>query len=471
MSSFDPAGRPASETWLHFAGMAGSGMSALAQFHAFGGGFATGSDRSFDQGRRADIRAKLEGLGIVAVPQDGSFPTAGGGRRCDAVVVSTAVEDKVPDVRAARELGIPILHRSQLLAHYVATHRTIAITGTSGKSTVTAMVYSLLRGAGRHPALLTGGAVEELIAEGHIGNAFYPAGATDPAATLLVIEADESDGSVVRYHPWLGVVLNLGLDHKEPAEILGMFRRFRAQTQDGFLRGDQPELAELSGPETAFGLEDGPGLRARDLQTDDRGTRFTVEGVPFRLPVPGRHNVANAVAALAACRRAGVPLEDMVAPLAAFRGVARRFQSIGRRRGVEVIDDFAHNPDKIAAALATAADRAPGRVLAVFQPHGFGPTRFLRKALVETFAASLRDGDVLWLPEIFFAGGTVQRTISSRDLVTDLTGRGVDARFCARREELPTMLADAAREGDLILVMGARDPSLTAFCGDVLKAL
>lgn len=472
MSSFDPAGKPVTDTWLHFAGMAGSGMSALAQFHAFGGGFATGSDRSFDQGERADIRAKLEGLGIVAVPQDGSFLGAGGsGRRCDAVVVSTAVEDKVPDVRAAREAGIPILHRSELLAHYVAAHRTIAVTGTSGKSTVTAMVYSLLRGAGRHPALLTGGAVEELIAEGHIGNAFYPASATDPAATLLVIEADESDGSVVRYHPWLGVVLNLGLDHKEPAEILDMFRIFRAQIQDGFLRGDQPELAELGGPETVFGLDEGPGLRARDLQPTDTGTRFTVEGVPFSLPVPGRHNVANAVAALAACRRAGVPLEEMVEPLAGFRGVSRRFQSVGRRRDVEVIDDFAHNPDKIAASLETAAARTTGRVLAVFQPHGFGPTRFLRDALVAAFAAGLREQDSLWLPEIFFAGGTVERTISSADLVADLADRGVDARFCALREDLPQQLATAASAGDLILVMGARDPSLTAFCGDVLEAL
>ncbi len=472
MSSFDPASKPVAETWLHFAGMAGSGMSALAQFHAFGGGLATGSDRSFDNGERGDIRAKLEGLGIVAVPQDGSFLQAGGRqRRCDALVVSTAVEDRVPDVRAAREAGIPILHRSELLAHFVAAHKTIAITGTSGKSTVTAMTYSLLRRTGRNPALLTGGAVEELIAEGHIGNAFYPASATDPADTLLVIEADESDGSVVRYHPWLGVVLNLGLDHKEPAEIMAMFRTFRRQAQGAFLRGDQPELAELSKAETAFGLDDGPGLRARNIVPEGTGSRFTVEGVAFTLPVPGRHNVDNAVAALGACRLAGVSLEDMVAPLAKFGGVTRRFQSVGTRREVEVIDDFAHNPDKIAAALATAAERTSGRVLAVFQPHGFGPTRFLRTALVDAFATALRPGDILWLPEIFFAGGTVERSISAADLVNDLQARGTDARFRAARQELPGLIAAEAQPGDLVLVMGARDPSLTAFCGEILAAL
>ncbi len=419
MSSFNPGSKTSEETWLHFAGVAGSGMSALAQFHAFGGGLATGSDRSFDNGQRQDIRKKLEGLGIIIVPQDGSFIGAGGSdRQCDAMVVSTAVEERVPDVIAARENQVAILHRSELLAHYVATHKTIAITGTSGKSTVTAMVYSILRGCRRNPALLTGGAVNELMAEGHIGNAFSPPPADGPGNTILVIEADESDGSVVRYHPWCGVVLNLGMDHKEPSEILDMFRAFKSNTKDHFIVGDQEVLEELRESAVVFGLDSkNAGIQAENIELLPDGSTFRIDGVDFALNVPGRFNVANGTAAITACLQSGVRLAEMVAPLAGFKGVQRRFQLVGREGGVEVIDDFAHNPDKIEAALATAIMRSNGRVLAMFQPHGYGPTRFLQDALVETFSKVLRPRDILWMPEIYFAGGSVTRDISSRDLI------------------------------------------------------
>src|SRR5262249_25426821 len=148
----------------------------------------------------------------------------------------------------------------------------------------------------------------------------------------------------------------------------------------------------------------------------------------FTLPVPGRHNVENALAAIAACRAAGVALDAMAAPLAAFRGVARRFQSLGRAHGIEVIDDFAHNPAKIAAAIATARLRST-RILAVYQPHGYGPTRFLREDFVETFATRLSPGDHLWLLEIFYAGGTAVRDFSAADLVREIVTRGIDAEF------------------------------------------
>ncbi len=452
--------------------MAGSGVSALAQFHAFNGGFVTGSDRSFDEGQRQDIRHRLEGLGTVIVPQDGSFVTAGGStRQCDAVVVSTAVENQVPDILAAREAGIKILHRSELLAYYVANHRTIAITGTSGKSTVTAMVYSILRGCGLNPALLTGGAVSELISEGHIGNAFSPCSAAGTSNTILVIEADESDGSVVRYHPWVGVVLNLGLDHKEPAEIMAMFRTFKSNTQGQFIVGDQDALTELHEGGLVFGEKTGCGVQTENLVLNPHGSTFTIQGNKFELSVPGRHNIENATAAVAACLQSGTLLKDMVLPLAKFQGVQRRFQKVGLVDGIEVIDDFAHNPDKIAAALATARQRTESRVLAIFQPHGFGPTKFLKNALVNTFSEHLRPRDILWMPEIFFAGGTVNRDISSTDLTGTITSNGKDARFVPQRGDLPRILAQEAKSGDIILVMGARDPSLTDFCEEILQEL
>ena len=449
-------------------------MSALAQFHADQGGLTTGSDRAFDQGAGAEMRTRLEGLGVLITPQDGSFLQPGAplfaGRRPDAVVVSTAVEDQVPDVSSAKAAGIPILHRSELLARHVAAHRTIAVSGTSGKSTVTAMVFAILQAAGKGPGLLTGGALADLVAAGHLGNAWAPTPQAD-GPPWLVIEADESDGSLVRYHPWCGVVLNLGLDHKDPAEIMAMFRTFAANTVGPLVVADRPELAELQVGAALFGLEDGPGLRARAVELLPGGAVFDVDGIRFQLQVPGAYNVENAVAALAAVQTAGVATAEAVAPLAAFAGVARRFQSVGSAGGVEVIDDFAHNPDKIAAALGAARTRAgTGRILAVFQPHGYGPTRFLREALVATFAAELAPDDVLWLPEIFFAGGTVTRDISAADLCRDVADRGRDARF-RERSELPAAIAAEARPGDLVLVMGARDPSLSDFCRSVVAAL
>jgi len=444
---------------LHFAGVAGSGMSALAQYLAQRGGRASGSDRSFDRGLNGAGRALLEQAGVALFPQDGS-----GVAGCAAVVYSTAVEAQVPDFAQARALGVPLVHRSELLAHFVAERRTLAITGTSGKSTTVAMVFEILRGAGRDPSVITGGELVALQREGLWGNAW--AGGSD----LLVVEADESDGSVVRYRPAVGVILNLQRDHKEMDEVAGMFVAFRAQAREGFVVGEEANLAAFADGATVFGFGPGARVRAEDLSERGDGSSFRVEGTGFRLNVPGRHNVANALAAIAACRAVGVPLAAMVAPLERFQGVARRFQVLGAARGVEVVDDFGHNPAKVAASIRTAHLRA-GRVLAVFQPHGYGPMRFLRADFVATFAAELGPRDRLWMLEIFYAGGSATRDISSADVVAEINQRGVQARFAPSREALVAELAAEAREGDLILVMGARDPSLTGLARDILAAL
>ena len=450
-------------------------MSALALFEVLRGGRASGSDRAFDQGQHPELRRQLEDAGVAILPQDGSFTAAAHGP-CEALVVSTAVEDSVPDVAAARTAGVPVLHRSELLARHVAGHRTLAVTGTSGKSTVTGMIYEILRALGLAPGLLTGGALAELVARGEPGNVAAPGPAPDGGLPWLVVEADESDGSLVRYEPWLGLVLNLGLDHKQPDEILAMFRTFRARTRGPFVAGADANLADLHAGAVLFGAEPdaaGAPFRATGVHLQPAGVSFRLGDDAFTLGQPGRHNVLNATAAIAACAQAGLRPADMAAPLRRFGGIARRFQSVGRAGGVEVIDDFAHNPDKLAAALATAHGRVGpgGRVLAVFQPHGYGPTRFLKDALVDAFTAHLAPGDVLWLPEIFFAGGTVTRDISSADLAAGIARGGREARFSAGRDALAPLIAAEARPGDLVLVMGARDPSLTAFARDCLREL
>jgi UDP-N-acetylmuramate--alanine ligase len=435
-------------------------MSALAQFQAMTGGKASGSDRAFDRGERANLRGQLERLGIEVLPQDGSGLAAD----CAALVVSTAVEDRVPDVVAARALNIPIVHRSELLAHFVAAYRSIAVTGTSGKSTVTAMIFAILSGAGRDPSVITGGDLPELMAQGLPGNAL--AGKSD----LLAVEADESDGSLVRYAPAIGVILNLQRDHKEMAEVAAMFATLRARAREALVVGDAENLDQFAGGAVRFGFGPRADIRGEDVALDPASSRFRVGDTVFELPVPGAHNVANALAAIAACRVLGVGLDEMAAPLANFRGIGRRFQTVGKAHGVEVIDDFAHNADKIAAAIKTAKLRAR-RVLAIYQPHGYGPTRFLRRDFVTTFSRELGPEDHLFMLEVFYAGGTATRDFSAADIVAEIAASGVAAEFAPSREWLAARIAEEALPGDLVLVMGARDPSLSELAKAILTRI
>ncbi|MGC2410581.1 MAG: L,D-transpeptidase family protein [Methyloceanibacter sp.] len=451
---------PHGEGRFHYAGLGGSGMSALAQFQVMTGGRASGSDRAFDRGERAELREQLERLGIRVLPQDGS----GLSQDCAALVVSTAVEEQVPDVAMGRAKGIPILHRSELLAHFVGSRRTVAVSGTSGKSTVTAMVFEILAGAGRDPSVITGGDLRLLQARGLPGNAWV--GSSD----LLVIEADESDGSLVRYAPAVGVILNLQRDHREMEEVAAMFAVLRARVREALVVGEGENLDELAGGALRFGFGPDADLRGQDVELGMAGSSFRVDDVRFTLRAPGRHNVANALAAIAACRTLDVPMRDMVAPLVGFQGVGRRFQTVGTAHGVVVVDDFAHNADKITAVLATAKLRAR-RVLAVYQPHGYGPTRFLRQDFVATFARELRPDDRLWMLEVFYAGGTVQRNFSAADIVAEIAERGVKAEFASSRDWLAARIAEEARAGDVVLVMGARDPSLTGFAREIVAAI
>ena len=261
------------------------------------------------------------------------------------------------------------------------------------------------------------------------------------------------------------------------SEVATLFDRFVRRARESVVLGAASNVAALGAIAGArglgqfvFGFDASSSTRGEGMELEADASAFAVDDVRFRLPVPGRHNVENALAAIAACRAVGVPLADMVAPLARFQGVGRRFQSLGSARGVEVVDDFAHNPAKLRATFETARRRA-ARVLAVYQAHGFGPTRFLRPDLVAAFVESLRPTDRLWLLEIFYAGGTAVRDLSAADLVADIVARAGHAEFAPSREWLVERIASEARAGDLVLVMGARDPSLTGFGRDILRRL
>lgn len=430
-------------------------MSGLSQFHVMCGGFATGSDRAIDQGIARDIAEKLTSAGIKVVPQDGEGLT----KEFDLVVVSTAIEDDVPEVQKAKELGIPLIHRSEYLAEITLEHRTISVAGTNGKSTVSAMIFDILDYAGISPSILTGANLVSLNEEGLMGNCFI--GSSD----WLVIEADESDGSLVRYSSEIGVLLNLARDHKEPEEVKEYFSAFKSNSSLCILNGDNENLVDLREGATLFHTKE-----ATDIVLKPDSSSFHYKNADFVLPIPGLHNIENAVAATAVCGHVGVKPELCSKALKKFKGVTRRFQNVGTRGNIRVIDDYAHNPVKVAAAIK-AAQLGGGRVLAFFQPHGFGPTRFMKNELIESFADALNEKDILWVAEIYYAGGTTSKDISSKQIASGIVERGREARFAPKRDDIIAEINSSARKGDTILVMGARDPSLHKFATDILESL
>jgi len=448
----------------HFIGVGGSGMSGIAQVLRAQGHRVTGSDRNLDSNRGMGLYDKLRAQGIELFAQDGSGVSA----ETDHVVASTAIEDDNADIVAAKEHDVPVMKRADLLAELVNGKRSAAIGGSSGKTTSTALSAWVLEKGGLDPTVMNGGIIKNYLSDTLIGNA--KGGASD----VVCVEADESDGTIVNYEPEVGVVTNVSKDHKEIDELVELFRIFAGHTKGTLvLNADCPILAEASlehAHVVTFGVKNDADLRAANIAGDGLSSIFTVNGISYRLPLPGAHNVENALVAMAVGREMGVSPEAIGEALESFRGVGRRMDLIGEARGVKVIDDFAHNPAKIDAALATVQPLAK-RVLAVYQPHGFGPTKFLRAEFVDSFAGDLRPNDILYMPKIYYAGGTADMSISSADIVGDIVARGRRAVSIPERPDVVEAVAKEATDGDIVLVMGARDDTLTEFCRDILTAL
>lgn len=441
---------------IHFAGIFGSGMSALAQYLRFQGIEASGSDRLLGSDDTASMRDTLEGLGCTIAGQDGSGISAD----IDAVCVSTAIEESNPDIAAARAANLPIVHRSDLLAAIIASRRTIAVAGTSGKSTVTAMIFEFLTACGRSPSLVSGAPLRRLEKQGMIGNAF--SGGSD----LLVVEADESDGTLVKYSPEFAVVLNVSKDHKEIDEIRGLFETLIARSAWAATNSDDPILSTL--PATVrFGRNSFASWRPDGEQLLATSVKLFRNGIEYHLPLPGEHNLENLRAALCVCEHMGCGGPALADGVRNFEGAARRFEITATEQGVYVVDDFAHNPAKIEAAVS-AARGLSGRIIAVYQPHGFGPTRFLKDEYMAAFRTVFRPDDSLYLLPIYYAGGTAQRDISAGDIIEGLGPVSFNAQAIKDRDELLAGLKADARPGDCVLVMGARDPSLPSLVRKVI---
>jgi UDP-N-acetylmuramate--alanine ligase len=453
-----------------FCGIGGSGMLPLASILSAQGARVAGSDRALDQGRTSAKFDFLRRQGIALFPQDGSGLTSPD----QVLVASAAVEESVPDVRTALTLGAERITRAQLLARlFNAAPLSIGVAGTSGKSTVTGMIGWILHCAGRDPTVMNGAVMKNFV------TADTPfASALAGRGDVFVSEVDESDGSIALYEPTVAVINNVSLDHKSLDELSALFLDFARKAATVVLNRDDPEtrrLGEAIGRGTTFSLSDPDAdFVAADLVEEPLAIAFAVraggETASVRLRVPGRHNAANALAALAAVRSAGVPLAEAAEALSRFEGLRRRFDIVGTSGGVTVIDDFGHNPDKIAATLATL-HAFPGRLLVFFQPHGYGPLRQMGRELIATFASGLGDDDVLLMSDPVYYGGTVERIVGSGDIVAGVTGAGRRAEHIADRAAAGRRLAALARPGDRIVVMGARDDTLSEFARDLLAAL
>jgi UDP-N-acetylmuramate--alanine ligase len=442
---------------IHFTGIFGSGMSALAQYLRFQGIAVSGSDRLLQSEDTASIRQALEGLGCSIVQQDGS----GVGEDTDVVCVSTAIEDTNPEIVAARTGRIPVIHRSDLLNAIMATKKSIAVAGTSGKSTVTAMIFEFLTACGKSPSLISGAGLRRLEKQGLIGNAF--GGGSD----LLVVEADESDGTLVKYQPQLSVILNVSKDHKSIDEITRLFETLISRSSWTASNADDPALAAL-GATVRFGRNGASSWRPDHTELLPTSVKLVRNGIDHVLPLPGEHNLENLSAALCVCEQLGCEQPALGDAVKNYEGVARRFFVTRTAGSVHVVDDFAHNPAKI-AAVVRAARGISGRILAVYQPHGFGPTRFLKDEYIATFRASFLQHDSLYLLPIYYAGGTAQKNISSEDIIKGLGSVPFAAQALQGREELLAKLKDDAKPEDCVLLMGARDPSLPGLVRKVVE--
>ncbi len=448
---------------VFFIGVAGVGMSAIAQYLAGIEKKVSGSDRYFREDMLNDTKEKLEAAGIRCYLQDGEGITS----ETDLVVVSTAIEDTIFEVQKAKELKIPIIKRSELLALISKSKRTIAVGGTSGKSTTSGMLFDILEYAGLGPSIISGAGLISIIKENKIGNTKCGTG------DWLVIEADESDGSIVQYHPEIGLLLNIDKDHQEIDELMDIFTIFKNNSQH-FIVNQSNELAKKLSQDIKndFGLDEnlGVGYFAKNFVQQGFSIKYKINDIEFLINTIGKHNMENALAAIAVANQIGVKIDTCASALQKYEGIYRRNQVLGNKNGVWVIDDYAHNPVKCAAAIM-ACHALSDKVVAWFQPHGYGPTRFLRADFVKEIAAALRLQDEIWMSEIFYAGGTAVKDISANDLINDIKVLGKHAFFVEDRSHFLEAVKPHLSGNSVLLLMGARDPSLEQFGKEVFEKL
>ena len=435
-------------------------MSALAQVLKYQGHWIGGSDRSFDRKTNKRLFGKLMKQGISLFPQNGDSIS----KELDFMVVSTAIEAASPELKKAKALDIHVLHRAELLSSLFNKLFGIGIAGTSGKSTVCGMAASVMDCAGMEPAVINGGIINQYVSGVSIGNA------KGGNSQFVISEVDESDGSIVHFSPSIGVITNISRDHKEVKELNKLFKIFASNTKKCLIiNGDCKETSEIKADNVVtFGLAKKNHIHAENIKFSAWKTKFDCMGTSFSLKVPGEHNVCNALAAIAVCSSLDIPAEKIKKGLASFKGIKRRLEIVGRKNNIIVVDDFAHNPDKLSASL-TALKSKCKRLIIIFQPHGYGPTRFLLNDLAKVFSLKMDKKDCLMCLPIYDAGGTADRSISSKDLIRKV--KGPECVCPESRKDALVRIKKMAGPGDIYAVMGARDDTLSVFAKRILREI
>ncbi len=443
---------------IFFSGIAGSGLSAIACFMADRGHIIAGSDRVFDNTSNHPLKKIFQSKGVAIFPQDGT----GLDNTCGLMVVSTAVEPGSPDFMKAKELGIPVKTRPEFLSDITKSFNTIAVSGTSGKSTVSGMLAFLMSRLGLDPNFIGGGRVKQFRSSLNPGN--YLAGNSD----VLVIEACESDGTIVNFRPQHTIILNLALDHHTVDETSKMFKTLIGNTtKKVMVNADDENLGKLATSDLiTFSIHKSSDYTANEISFKAFGTDFSLDGVRFSLSLPGKYNLYNALSCLTLLSQIGVPLTDAAQVLPEFKGIDRRFDIYLDDGEKLVIDDYAHNPHKI-ASLMQSLEKIRKSICYIFQPHGFGPTRLMKEGYIETFRKNLRETDHLILLPVYYVGGTASRDISSYDLADGIKTGGRSVEVIEKRDDILRKL----HEHKCYIVFGARDETLAGLAKQIAESI
>lgn len=451
---------------IFFSGIGGSGVSAIAGFMADKGHTIVGSDRAFDKNPNHPVYGLLKSKGINIVSQDGN----GIDSSFDFAVFSTAVEHDQPEFLKAKSLGIPIKTRPEYLAEIVLDFNTIAVAGTSGKSTTAGMLAFVMQRLGLKPNFIGGGRVKQFKTKSNPGNSITG------DSNLLIIEACESDGTIVNYKPEHSIILNLDLDHHPVEKTAGMFEnlikntagRIIVNADDNNLRILESKFRNQESKERliTFSIDNSSKYMATDINYKPFSTAFSLYGTKFSLSLPGKYNLYNALSCIAILSEMGIPIKDIADVLHEFKGIERRFDIHLNDKKHLVIDDYAHNPHKISSLMQTISN-IKKEICYIFQPHGFAPTKMMKNEYIDAFAKNLRNSDHLILLPIFYAGGTASKDISSHDLANGIKAKGKSVEVVDNRK----VILERLSKWNNYVIFGARDETLSDFAKEIAKLI
>ncbi len=443
---------------IFFSGIGGSGMSAIAGFMADRGNIITGSDRTFDENPSHALIDLLKRKGITIVHQDGT----GINSEFDLIVFSTAVEKSQPEYQTAQSLRLPIKTRPEYLFDITKEFKTIAVSGTSGKSTTSGLLAFLMHKLGLMPNFIGGGRVKNFKNAKNLGNSI--SGESD----LMVIEACESDGTIVNYLPKDSILLNIGLDHHSIEKTSEMFEKFLKNTSGlKIVNADDPNIEKITIKNAVtFSIDNQSDYKAVNAIYMPFNSAFKLNGITFNISIPGKHNIYNSLSAIAMLSEMGIPLGDIANALPQFRGIERRFDIHLNTKNHLVIDDYAHNPHKISCLMQTACNIKED-ICYIFQPHGYAPTKMMKDDYIAAFASNLRKSDHLVLLPIFYAGGTANKDISSYVLAEGVRAKGKSAEVVEERRSVLERLDEWTN----YIVFGARDETLSDFTRAIARLL